>query len=542
MGGAKNCPETPRQKMIGMMYLVLTAMLALNVSAEILTGFTKLRHSMEETMKSTDARTAEFMQEFKAAYDETPAKYEDWWAIAQAVREKSNEFYDYIDHFKLDIVNMIDGTNWSSMEECEASEKGFQGNGDTNKPQQYAEQMSADGSGKSNEDRFKEKMDEFRTYITEAESECLVNRINGDPKFKHEWELKQDMMNNMFSTDDVMNEEHEMISFQRSTFHEMPAGATLALLAKYQSDIRVVENDLINFMYAAAGKSKVSVNQISALVMPVNGEYVMQGQRYRARIVSAMIDTNDVPKVFINGQQIDEDGYYDVAATSVGQQTYHGYMLVTGDTTKYDFTGHYTVGAPSATVSHTELNVMYRGYSNVFSVSVPGVGDDKVKVTCAAATPQKTRDGWVINPPLKSPDETFIEVFAEIDGKMMSMAKIKYRLKNLQTPDAYFQVDDNTMLDGETPVSAAQMTKSTGRVVASYGADAVIQAKFKVTGFTVRLASGKMISVKGDKLDAAAIKDIKSLKSKSMFKIQDIQAVSSEGEQKRLRSLSFTLK
>ena len=148
----------------------------------------------------------------------------------------------------------------------------------------------------------------------------------------------------------------------------------------------------------------------------------------------------------------------------------------------------------------------------------------------------------MITPPVKSAEETYIEVFAEIDGKQISMGRQPYRLKNLQTPDAYFQVNDNTLLDGEAPVSSTQLASSTGRVVASYGADAVIQAKFKVTGFTVRLPSGKMISVKGDKLDGAAIKEIKGLKSKAQFRIQDIQAVSAAGEQKHLRSLNFVLK
>ena len=538
MGGAKNCPETPRQKMIGMMYLVLTAMLALNVSADILNGFTKLRHSMEETMKSTDSRTEELMQTFKAAYDETPGKYEDWWTIAQAVRNKSNEFYNYIDKFKLDIINMIDGAQYTSTAECEAA-GGVKNNGDTNKPQEYSERVGE--GGKMNEDIFKEKMDEFRTYVTVVDSKCLLDKIEQDKQFAHEWELKVEMMSALFSTEDVPDEEGVLISFQRSTFHEMPAGAVLALLTKYQNDIRVAENDLINFMMSAAGKSKVTVNSIQALILPEYGEYVMQGQRYRARIVSAMVDTNDVPKVFINGQEI-VDGVYDVAAGSPGQQTYTGYMLVTGDTTKYAFKGQYTVGAPSATISHTELNVMYRAYENIFSVSVPGTSSDKIKVTCPAATPVRKGDKWSITPPVKSAEETYIEVFAEIDGKQISMGKQIYRLKNLQTPDAYFQVNDNTLLDGEAPVSSTQLASPNGKVVASYGADAVIQAKFKVTGFTVRLPSGKMINVKGDKLDGAAIKEIKGLKSKAQFRIQDIQAVSAAGEQKRLRSLNFVLK
>ena len=232
------------------------------------------------------------------------------------------------------------------------------------------------------------------------------------------------------------------------------------------------------------------VNQVTPLVIPTNGEYIMAGQHYRAKIASAMIDTNQVPRVFINGVEI-QDGVYDVAASGVGPKSYSGYMLIGDDTTHYQFQGQYTVGAPSATISNTDLNIMYRGYDNQFSVSVPGVGADKIRVQCAGATVNKNGANWVIKP--GSGNSAIIEVLAEIDGRMVSMGKQEYRVKQLPRPDAYFMVGG--VAKGEDgKISRSDILNAGGKIEASYGPDGLIQAKFRITGFAVKLPSGKFIS------------------------------------------------
>jgi len=247
MGGAKNCPETPRQRMISMMYLVLTAMLALNVSADILNGFTKLRHSMESSMNSTTSRTTDVMKAFEVQAQEN-GKYEEWLVIANAVQAKSDEFYNYIESFKLDIANMCDGKTYQPGE---LDKIRLAKGDDTNKPHQYAEEIGE--TGKPHSEEMKARMEEFRTYMTSADSKCVKDKLAKDKGFAVEWDRKKTMYMELFSTDNVINEEKEEISWERSTFSEMPADAVIALLTKYQNDIRISENDLINFLFAQAG-------------------------------------------------------------------------------------------------------------------------------------------------------------------------------------------------------------------------------------------------------------------------------------------------
>lgn len=108
MSGGKNCPETPRQKMINMMYLVLTSMLALNVSSSILEGFTMVDNSLHTSIESSEARNKSLYADFQNLFDENPAKVREWMVKASQVKQESDSIYNYIDRFKVEIVKMTD--------------------------------------------------------------------------------------------------------------------------------------------------------------------------------------------------------------------------------------------------------------------------------------------------------------------------------------------------------------------------------------------------------------------------------------------------
>lgn len=501
------------------MYLVLTAMLALNVSADILNGFTKLRHSMESSMISTTERTSDIMTMFEAAYsmdESSKAKYGEWWTIAQAIHNKSDEFYNYIETFKLDIATMCDGPKepYTKMPEK------MTGGSDTNKPHKYALVESDPETGKLRGIALKERMEEFRYYMTTAESGIIREKIDNDAKFKHDWDLKTDMYGSLFSTSRVWDDhEKDSIAWENSVFHEMPADAVVALLTKYQNDIRVAENDMINFMFAQTSSSKFVANKVEAVIIAQNGEYIMQGDRYIADVYSAMVDTNQRPRVFIGGVEL-ENGHFEVAATSPGEHAINGYMLVGDDTTHYPVMGKYTVGVPSAVISNTELNVMYKGYDNVFSVSVPGVNPDKLTVKCGGNTIARSAKGWIIRP--SGTADMVVEVYA--DGKLM--AKQPFRVKPLPDPAPYYAADKDYRDD---KITRKALFDGAARVEVGYGKDALVQPKFKVNSFAVKLPSGVESKVTGDKLDAKTIKSLKQLKAGQSIFIRNISVTGPDG-------------
>jgi gliding motility-associated protein GldM len=162
MSGATNCPETPRQKMIGMMYLVLTAMLALNVSAAILNGYTQVDDSLHATIETMQESNADTYATFDAALAKNPEKTKEWYDKAMEVKQRSDEFFNYVQKFKDDMVFLVDGKK--AKPNARVSELGKQD--DTNVPQRYAIE-------EGNALILKNKINEYREFLIQ---------ITGDTK------------------------------------------------------------------------------------------------------------------------------------------------------------------------------------------------------------------------------------------------------------------------------------------------------------------------------------------------------------------------
>jgi len=534
MGGAKNCPETPRQKMIGMMYLVLTAMLALNVSADILNGFNRLRQSMESSIQSTDRRTDDLMKTFEAAYSKDEGgmkKYGDWWAIAQANKKMSDDFYNYVEQFKLEIVAMVEGEKYDAMP------AEINNGSDTNKPHQYAINEKDPNTGRTHAEELRARMDQYRQYMTSADSECLQNKMR-DASFKHEWDQKVEMYNSLFSTGTVKTKEGETIPWEQSIFDEMPAGAVFAMLTKYQSDIRLAENDFLTFLFKSAGSSDFVINSVQALVLPDNGEYIMQGGHYRARIVSAAVDTTNLPMVYINGQEY-ANGVYDLVANQVGQHTYKGYMLMPGDTTHYTFQGQYTVGAPSASISNIDMNTIYTGYDNKFNISVPGMGGDKIKVSASGASVTQ-KNGLYIIKPSEGAKTVKISVHAEVDGKVVLMGSNDYKVKPLPKPSA-FLISGSETYDGTGKIGLKALKSADAHLEASYGADGVLDLPFTIVSFEI-YAGGRYLKADGNKFSNDMKTAIGKLRANDVLNIMTIKYKEPSGKVNTLPNLTLGLK
>jgi gliding motility-associated protein GldM len=154
MSGAKNCPETPRQKMIGMMYLVLTAMLALNVSSEILNGFSMVDESLHTTISSAEQRNSALYDDFKDLFDKNPTKVKEWLDLAMVVKKKSDDLFNYIEDFKVQIVRMTDKKDANDS----AFVRDIKGKDNLDKAGEYA-------LVKGNGIILKQKIEEYRNFL-----------------------------------------------------------------------------------------------------------------------------------------------------------------------------------------------------------------------------------------------------------------------------------------------------------------------------------------------------------------------------------------
>lgn len=516
MGGATNCPETPRQKMIGMMYLVLTAMLALNVSAAILNGYAKVDESLHATIETMQEGNADTYAKFRVAMDQNPEKTEEWYNKAMEVQRVSNEFYNYVQGFKDNMVQLIGGNEGK----VNAKVGDIKKPDDTNVPQQY-------GIEEGNAKVLKEKIHAYRLFL-----EGITDNV----------EPLRSELEATFITPKGINTSKDSITWEESIFHEMPICAALTVLSKIQNDIRHCEGKVVGHLLQMTDAGDLRVNKFSAHIIP-SAKNVMKGQKYSAQLLFAAIDSTQALEYYVNGQKLNSNGVYEVIANNVGPQKIKGqigYKDPQGVMQYLAFEDDYMVTEPTATISNTELNIIYRTHPNPFSISVPGVSSDLLEVKCSHAKVTKQADGqWIINPLKNTPDRLTIEVYANVNGTMLAMGAQEYRVRNLPKPDAYFEVNGELVDGGK--ISYVYLRDSKNKFVASYGADGLVQAKFEIESFQVRLPSGMTISVQGNQFNKRALDAISKLNLGTTINIMSIKAKGQDGAEQMLRSLVIEL-
>jgi len=477
MGGAKNCPETPRQKMIAMMYLVLTAMLALNVSSDILKGFKMVDDSLQLSIKSSDERSQFHIQKLQ---DLDKGKVGNWLNLALEVKAKSNELYKDIVEFKYEMVKLADGSK-ANKEDIAAGTYVINKQDETNASSIYA---ITQGHGKT----LQKKIEDYREFVK------LMFENDTDKNAEYD---------RIFSTADVKSKalgaSSKPLNWVEYNFMSMPLSAAYTMLTKYQSDIRATENDLIQFLRGKVDADDFRVNKIEAKVIP-DSRNVVQGGQYRAQIILSASDTTATPEVYVGTNKLtDPHGWYTVSASTIGPQKFSGKIVltdaITGKSMERMFDSEYSVVAPSATVANVDMNVVYMGYDNKMSISVPGFSSDKVKVNAPNASFDKTASGIYICRP-KSYENVVISVTAEADGKTIDMGKYTFRVKALPNPTIFLRYTNSTgdrvtfnpVEHPNTKPKRADIVSA--EVIAEY-ADGLLQANFSVQNFILYVSDGR---------------------------------------------------
>ena len=521
MGGAKNCPETPRQKMIGMMYLVLTAMLALNVSTDILNGFTLVDNSLHSSIAASDTRNAKLYNDFQAANADNPEKTQEWFDKAKEVQLRADSLFNYIQDFKEHIAILADGQKRVNELKAQGLDPTMhiEGNSNLDVTAQYA---IVQGNGAI----LKETVAYYRDYAAGlAEQDA---------------ELRNSIKQSLATERGYNNHEKDSCDWEIAIFEGMPVGASITILTKMQNDIRATEGQLIQYLMDQTDAGDLRVNKLNAYVIP-NSNYVIRGGKYTAQIILAAIDSTQRPDYYVDGHKINEHGIYEVAATGVGLKKYSGWIAyqnpASGEIENLPFQSEYSVGEPSVTISNNDLNIMYRGYENKFSISVPGVSNDKVKVSVNGASVHQSGGLWIIKPGDGARNVT-ISVSAELDGRMQSMGSKDYRVKALPKPGAYFKSGESEYSDGN--ISRGALLNGGATVIASYGPDGLLDLPFRITSFKVNI-NGVLTEARGNKFTQDQRDRLSKLKMGAIVVITDIRAQGPDGKETRLSPIPLSL-
>lgn len=531
--GATNCPETPRQRMISMMYLVYTAMLALNVSAEILNAFVTVGDSVEVSNNLIASKVEGSYIAFENAYNGNPGKVGENWAKAQEVRKKTKVMLDYIDNIKYELHAMTDGLKGGVAESKKLlAEKGFSAivkKDNYNEPTRYFLAGTEDGSaGKALELRKK----------IEAYQADMLSYVSSEA-------YKKQLKSMQIQTEGTWkNAAGQSLNWQQYNFFHMIITADMVLLNKFKSEIQNAEMDLVNHLYSQISADDFKFDQVVARVLP-KSTYIIQGGQYEADVIVAAYDSKSELRGEVRGQNIVGDSgmlKLKFGAGALGQQKYKGTIFVKKETGEvpYEFESEYFVAAPSATISPTNMNVFYIGVDNPVSISVPGANSKDIVATVsgAGATLTKVKDGEYTVKVTKQ-ETCQINVKAKIGGKEMDMGTMKFRTKRIPNPIAMVGKQQGGKIDKD--VLAAQ-----GGLRVEKG-DFDFPVTYRIASFKVQIIGGgdakPATTVTGAKFPPDIIAQIKKARRGTKVYLEDITAVGPVGEvQVSNKDMIFTIK
>lgn len=509
MSGTKNAPETPRQKMIGMMYLVLTAMLALNVSSEILNGFKLVDDSLRTSIESIEEQNRRLYQEFNAMNEKNPAKVQEWLKKANNVRNEADALVGYLHQFKVEILKRADKENADTLYARTIDRKD-----DLEAPTFFALKQ---GNAKI----LKEKLESYQ--------QLLIGLTSGDSRIS-------EAFSSLFNTNEINGKPWAI-----ATFESMPVSAVITILSKYQTDVRNSEAKMIQYLKEMTDEGDARVNQFNAFVV-AESNYVMEGQPYKANIYLAAMDTTKKPVVFIGGSRLQGSTYTTTPGRS-GEYTYSGYIELPAiggaDPQRLPFNARYNVGKPVAIISNDDLNILYRGFDNSISISAPGIPTDNLRlgITGGTATP-RGNGRYIVKPTANSVE---ITVSGVMNGRQVNLGGNTYRVKQLPDPKPYAVYKDangniKTVFDGS--VHGPTFVAGGPTVTAGYGEDALVQANFTVRSFAIRIGR-RTYNSNGARFSQEQIDVISNMPSGTPVTIQRIRAVGPDGIERNLSAVAI---
>lgn len=502
-------PAEPRQKMINLMYLVLTAMLALNVSAEILNAFKIVDRSLTGTNGTINNSTATIMASLdeKRSDPSSATKANIWYPKAQQAQALAKDMYDYITSLKSKILA------GAEFKKEDSSYK--QDNLDV-----ATRVMVTEGEGK----KLRQKLQDYRD-----------NLLKIDPLIAAE--LKNSLQIDV-SIPPVQNTANK--TWEDAYFHMVPTVAAITMLSKFQNDVKTSENKVVAFCHEQVGKVAVRFDTYAAIIGQ-SSSYVMPGQELEITAGVGAYSKAAQPRITINGSgaALGEDGQARAkfAAGGVGQHSVPVtivYMDQEGKQQTITKNIEYTVGQSATAISLTKMNVLYIGVDNPVSIAASG-GAEQLNPSISQGSLTKTGPGQYIARVNSQTDNCVIAV--NVAGKLAGQQV--FRVRNIPDPVATI----GGYASGEN--IAAGAFKAQGGVGA-YIKDFPFELKYTVTSFSIAADTDD-----GDIAEATSTGNLFSGQARSIINrvhagqtvtIDNIRAIGQDNRSRKLPSLVYYIK
>jgi gliding motility-associated protein GldM len=496
---------SPRQKMINLMYLVFIAMLALNMSKEVLSAFGLLNTKLTIANTITQSRNEAFMASLAIKAEDQPEQYAAVKAKADQAVVITRKLDSYLENLKSEMMKTVKADDFDNFEVQDQPDfldtKFFQG-----------DKLKSGGK------EFLAEMNDYRTGMLSL--------------FGEEYPDVGVSIENDFSTEPILNRDGEKVDWLNSNFEGFPLIASLTKLTQLQTDIKSNSSQLLSKILAGQQASALSFSQYTTLLESPKSAYYT-GEVFDGAIVLGRVDDKTVPnraELTLDGRKLDKGKDYSfeggrvvlaISAGNAGEHKLEGKLVFLEDGKETDVPvnrSFSTISPPnSATISADKMNVVYRGVKNPMTISMDGVPNNNVNAN-APGLSRGSGSSYIMDVTTVKGREVKINVTGTIDGKSFPSSKI-FRIKDIPRPTGTIRGEDGN----GGPVRMQRQ----GLEISSIGAmllDFDFDLKLNVTGFSFKVAGQPTVTVSGNKLNAQAKGALKRAKRGETVQIFDINA------------------
>ena len=504
MAGGAN---SPRQRMINLMYLVFIAMMALNMGKEVLSAFglmnEKLQAANERYISTNEAVFAELEQKEQ----EKPEEYAEALKKARQVREMSNDYYTYLGALKEDIMSQAGKT--------EAERKDFQVMDKSDKlDEKFFKTDGLKPAGQEFLDKIKGYRDGLIALLDSKEDEALINVI------KQRFDTGEN--------DKVKDREGNSVGWVQYNYEGFPYIAAVTKFSQLQSDVRQTEQDFYKAILGEKMQGELSMKHYTTLLEQSRGAYYAN-QEFDGAIVLGRKDKSTKPKkveLTLDGRPIPESQVevvegkvkLKVNTGNVGDHKIEGKLIYEqkGEEIPVDVSQSFTtIPRPNeAVISADKMNVVYRGVVNPMTISMPGVPDNQVNAS-APGLSRKSGPNYIMKPNAGSAEVTIV-VTGTFDGQKFSSSK-KFRIKDIPKPEG-------AILRTTGAVKLAKANILAGELSVAFN-DFDFDLTTKVNSFRILVPGQPSVVVQGSRVSAsgAAAAAVNRAKKGDIIQISEIR-------------------
>ncbi|MFD1162865.1 type IX secretion system motor protein PorM/GldM [Hwangdonia seohaensis] len=496
---------SPRQKMINLMYLIFIAMLALNMSKEVLSAFGLMNERLVESNEAAEARNNSFVASLNLKAEEQPDKYLPLKADAENLHKLATDFDSYLSELKTKMTSTVDDpTDYEIMDKGDYLDQNFF-KGDKLKPEGQ---------------EFLSQINTFREGVVALlEDKKGMENVIKDVKEK-------------FNTDQEINRDGIKVDWLDYHYKGFPLVASLTKMTQLQADIKTTESEVLGNMLQGTLSSEVSMTNYTTLMETTKSAY-FNGEQFDGQIVLGRKDASTKPtrvELTLDGRPLSENQYsiedgkvkLKIGTGGVGEHKIEGKLIFAQDGEEIEVpvnSSFATVAKPNAaTISADKMNVVYRGVKNPMTISFAGIPDNKVTAS-AQGLSRGSGSSYVMDATRIKGREVTINVTGTLpDGGKVS-DNAKFRIKDLPKPTGTVRGEDG----------ALKMQRNSLEI-STIGAkfdDFDFELPLRVTGFKFKVPGQPTINVNGNKLDSRAKGALRKAKRGSGVQIFDIEAKAS---------------